>query len=93
MNRLLQERPATCRLFSLSLIGGEGRGEGARRAAKKRGRRIPAHPRGFDIVAESHAAARFLTLTLSPDGGEGTCHWPPQLSFASRFAIEFLLRL
>ena len=59
MNSAEQPEPLlrTTAFFSLSPIGGEGRGEGARRLNARRVR--------------PDSAARPLTLTLSPDGGEG----------------------
>jgi hypothetical protein len=58
-------------LVSLAPIGGEGRGEGAGVDAEANRRRsCGAREDGFS--ADSAIGARLPTLTLSPDGGEGT---------------------
>lgn len=71
--------PGTRILFSLSLTGGEGRGEGEDRAMASRFR---LHEQ-FTHSACGHAwkriafASRPLTLPLSPDGGAEARHSTP----------------
>ena len=59
-------------LFSLAPTGGEGRGEGAARAADSCTSKSTASRSARTNGHVPYSAARPLTLTLSPDGGEGT---------------------
>ncbi len=74
---ILVVRPNYRCLFSLSPIGGVGRGEGANRAADRGRLEVRPPSDRNESVALSPTSARPLTLTLSPNGGEGTCHSTP----------------
>ncbi len=67
--------PSNCHraLSSLAPIGGEARGEGARRTADQGAAKCQSAPARLEFAHATVSSARPLTLTLSPDGGEGIC--------------------
>ncbi len=77
MPRVRNNHSTTHRLFSLSPTGGEGRGEGAA---------CPKSSRPFIDVA-----AHPLTLSLSPNGGEGSSTPPPGALLRTLLYLLFAL--
>ncbi len=71
-HKTVQKAEDTERLCSLAPIGGEGRGEGVGRPADRADVKVSASlPSRNKSESPLNSVARPLTLTLSPDGGEG----------------------
>jgi hypothetical protein len=85
----LQPRAHDHAFFSLSPTGGEGWGEGAKRSASQRMSTFKTRPGSLGKPGRaSCSSARPLTLTLSPDGGEGIRLWIPGAVEARRVQSE-----